>query len=98
MDGSQGPSEPIVCELPCERSEGAGGAGAACTRGILVLGEATAGARVTRATGVTAFIEEDRLRAAAEGSCWLCRACFGTGGRGLGIIGRLLVLRGVSRA
>ena len=98
MDGSQGPSDPTVCGVLGGRGEGAGRAGGACTRGILVLGEATAGARVTRVAGVTAIIEEDRLRAAREGSCRLCRACFGTGGRGLGIIGRLFVLRGVSRA
>ena len=65
---------------------------------MLVLGEAVVGARVTRAVGVAAIIEEDRLRVSGEKSCWLCRACFGIGGRGLGIIGRLLVLRGVNRA
>lgn len=97
MDGSQGPSEPTTCEFG-GRSEGAGGAGEAWTRGTLVFGEAIGSARVTRAAGVTAFVEEDRLRTATEGSCWLFRACFGIGGRGLGIIGRLFVLRGVSRA
>ena len=59
MDGSQGPSEPTACEFG-ERSEGAGRAGEAWTRGILVLGEGTGGARVTRAAGVAA-IEEGRL-------------------------------------
>jgi hypothetical protein len=98
MDGSQGPSEPTACELLGGRSGGADGAGGPWARGILVLGEATAGARVTRAAGMAAIIEEDRLRVSREKSCWLCRACFGIGGRGLGMIGRLLVLRGVNRA
>lgn len=93
MDGSQGPSgptEPGACTLAVCGTEGV------VAGGTLVLGEGTVGGRLTLAVGAAAIVEEDLRRAApAHDSNCDCRASFGIGGSGLGIIGHRPLVRAV---